>query len=214
MSGLSNFLCRASIGMGAAVWILACAAAPAQSAAQTAAQVAPAGASMQQASKDTVLPTLDLKQSSIRVTFKKLKVPITRVFKKFSGELVFDPERPAAGHVRIEVEVGSISLRDAKLSREVQSVDWLDTEQFPTARFVSSAIVTAGDGKYSVAGKLTLHGKTLNVVVPMSYTQAGHTQVFDGVLPIRRQQFGVGLKSLQVADNVVIAVHLVSLPLP
>jgi len=214
MNGLSNSLCRASIGMGAAVWMLASAAALAQAPAHAVTQIAPSGVSAQQAAKDTVLPTLDLKQSSIRVTFKRLKVPITGVFKKFSGELVFDPERPAAGHVRIEVEVESISLRYAKLSHEIQGVDWLDTEQFPEARFVSSAIVTAGDGKYSVAGKLTLHGKTLNVVVPISYTQAGHTQVFDGVLPIRRQQFGVGPKSLQVADNVVIAVHLVSLPRP
>lgn len=172
---------------------------------------ASADASEQPAS---VAPMLDLKQSSIRVTFKKMKSPITGSFKNFNGDVVFDPEKPAAGHAEIDVDVASFSLRDAKSNREVRSADWLDVAQFPDARFVSSAFVTAGDNKYSVAGKLTLHGKTLNVVVPVSYTQAGHAQVFDGVLPIHRLQFGVGPKSLVVADNVVIALHLVVLQQP
>jgi polyisoprenoid-binding protein YceI len=155
---------------------------------------------------------LDLKQSAIHITFNKMKLPVSGLFKNFSGELVFDPAKPAAGHADLEVEVDSLSLRDAKLSRELRGADWLDAAQFPVARFVSSAIVTAGDDKFSVAGKLTLHGKTLNVVVPVSYTQAGQAQVFDGMLPIRREQFGVGPPSAQMADKVVLTLHLVSLP--
>jgi len=197
----------AANGMAAAS---AHAAMPPASASQSSSQSSSPPAS--QAVSATAWSGLDLKQSSIHITFNKMKVPVSGFFKSFSGELVFDPERPAAGHANLEVEVDSLSLRDAKLSRELRGADWLDVEQFPVARFVSSAIVTAGDDKYSVAGKLTLRGKTLNVVVPVSYTQAGQAQVFDGMLPIRREQFGVGPQSSLLADKVVLTLHLVSLP--
>ena len=215
MGGSLNFLSRGAIGVGVLVLILASAATAQPTVkGQPENTLKAAGENASQASPAGVLPTLDLKKSAINVTFKRMKLPITGFFKNFSGDVVFDPEKPAAGHANINVDAGSFLLRDTKLTREVRGADWLDVAQFPDARFVSSAIVTAGDGKYSVAGKLTLHGKTLNVVVPVSYTQAGHIQVFDGVLPISRQQFRVGPKSLLVADNVVIKLHLVSMPLP
>ncbi len=63
-------------------------------------------------------------------------------------------------------------------------------------------------------GKLTLRGKTRNVVLPISYTQTATGSVFDGVLPIRRLQFGVGQSAdaepLGIADGVIIRFHIVT----
>ena len=159
MAGLWNCLSRESIGVGGLVLILA-----SRAIAQPAVKIQPetaikaVGENLSPASPAGALPALDLKQSTINVTFNHAKLPITGIFKKISGEVLFDSAKPAAGHAEIDVDTGSFLLHDTKLTREVRGADWLDVAEFPDARFVSSAIVTAGDGKYSVAGKLTLHG--------------------------------------------------------
>lgn len=224
MHVLSVFPGRLILALSSALLILAsppASAATASAAAHSAAPGTPeapgsssAGVSTQADAVSAAAPsfTLDLKQSWVHAIFKRVKVPLTGVFRGLQGELEFDPDKPAAGHAQLVVDSASLVFKDAKLTREALGPDWLDAEHFPQARFVSSAIVAAGGGKYSVTGKLTLHGKTLNVVVPMSYTQVGATRVFDGMLPIRRLQFGVGsgTDAALVADTVMLDVHLVT----
>jgi polyisoprenoid-binding protein YceI len=52
------------------------------------------------------------------------------------------------------------------------------------------------------------------VVVPVQYHKDGATQVFDGVLPIKRLQYGVGQGEWSdtslVADDVQLKFHIVS----
>ncbi len=71
----------------------------------------------------------------------------------------------------------------------------------------------AGDGKYSVTGRLTIRGKTQDVIVPVSVSEAGTTRVFEGSLPVSRRRFGIGQDEWAatnvVADEVVIKFHLV-----
>ena len=157
---------------------------------------------------------LDLAKSSIRATFSRGKPRFTAVFRHFSSDIRFDPSRLGAAHATFTIEVASIDLGQTALNQAARSRDWLDVEQFPDATFVSDAIVSAGGGKYSVLGKLTLRGKTRNVVLPISYTQTATGSVFEGVLPIRRLQFGVGqgadAEPLGIADGVIIRFHIVT----
>jgi polyisoprenoid-binding protein YceI len=168
-------------------------------------------ASLEQAAPET--GSVELAKSSIRVMFLRNKQQLTGVFRRFSGSVQFDPATPAAGHAAFDVEVASFDLGHKALNQAVRERDWLDTDRYPIAHFVSNAIVSAGGGKYSVVGKLTLHGKTLSVVLPISYTQTRTTRIFDGVLPIRRLQFGVGQGAADtslIADRVVIRFHIVT----
>jgi polyisoprenoid-binding protein YceI len=65
-----------------------------------------------------------------------------------------------------------------------------------------------------VTGKLTIKGKSQTVVVPVTVTQQGATQAFDGALPIKRTQFDIGTGEWKdtsvVADEVVIKFHIVA----
>ncbi len=90
----------------------------------------------------------------------------------------------------------------------------LIAKAYPQATFVSTAIAPAGGNKYNVTGKLTIKGKTETLTVPVTVTQAGATQTFDGVLPIRRSAFNVGTGEWKdtsiVADDVQIKFHIVA----
>ena len=61
-----------------------------------------------------------------------------------------------------------------------------------TAQFVSGAVKALGGNRYEVAGKLTIKGKTQDIVVPATFTAQGNSGVFDGSFTIRRGDFAIG----------------------
>jgi polyisoprenoid-binding protein YceI len=128
--------------------------------------------------------------------------------------LSFDPSKPTAGSAQFSVDVGSYDLGDKEYNDQVAGKDWFDAKTYPTATFVSSAIAPAGGNKYNVTGKLTIKGKSQTVVVPVTVTQQGAAQVFDGAVPIKRSAFDVGTGEWKdtsvVADDVVIKFHIVA----
>jgi polyisoprenoid-binding protein YceI len=156
---------------------------------------------------------VDAQQSSIVATVRQMHVPLDGKFGHFDAQVVFDPARPASGSARVSVDMSSFDLGESSLNEQVQGKAWFDVADYPSARFVSSAIVPAGGGKYSVTGRLTIRGKTQDVIVPVSVTEQAHSRVLDGSLPIRRHRFGigqgVGVDTRGIADDVVIKFHLV-----
>jgi polyisoprenoid-binding protein YceI len=175
-----------------------------------------AGAVMLAASLSSSGPAfaqVDLQNSTVVATFKQMSVPVEGRFKRFDAQIAFDPEKPSRSSARITVDAGSYDAGNASLNKAVRGKDGLDAADFAHATFVLSWMVPAGDGIYSVTGRLTLRGKTQDVVVPVSMTEQGDTRVFDGSLPVRRRRFGIGqgkwVDTAVLADEVVIKFHLV-----
>jgi polyisoprenoid-binding protein YceI len=159
--------------------------------------------------------SVDAAKSTIVATTKQMNVPVDGNFKKFTAQLNFDPAKPTAGSANLSIDTSSYDLGDDTYNQQAYGKDWFDTAHFPTATFVSSSIAPAGGAnQFKVSGKLTIKGKSQDVVVPVTVTQQGATQTFDGSLPIKRTQFDVGTGEWKdtsvVADEVVIKFHIVT----
>ncbi|RFU48587.1 YceI family protein [Paraburkholderia sp. DHOC27] len=158
---------------------------------------------------------VDLSKSTVSATSKQMNVPTEGTFKKFTAQLDFDPARPSAGSAKLSIDTASYDLGDESYNQQVRGKEWFDTAQFPNATFVSSAIAPAGGNQFKVSGTLTIKGKSTNVTVPVTVTQQGATQTFDGTLPIKRSQFDIGTGEWKdtsvVADEVLIKFHLVDM---
>jgi polyisoprenoid-binding protein YceI len=158
---------------------------------------------------------VDVSRSTVIATSKQMNVPVDGTFKKFNAQLNFDPAKPTAGSANLSIDTSSYDLGDDTYNQQAHGRDWFDTEHFPTATFVSSSIAPAGGAnQFKVSGKLTIKGKSQDVVVPVTVTQQGATQTFDGSLPIKRTQFDIGTGEWKdtsvVADEVVIKFHIVA----
>ena len=120
----------------------------------------------------------------------------------------------AQGGAQVSIDIASFDLGDKMYNDQVTGKDWFDAKRYPQATFVTSAIASAGGNKYDVTGKLTIKGKTETVTVPVTITQNGATQTFDGVLPIKRSIYNVGMGEWKdtsvVADDVQIKFHIVA----
>lgn len=166
------------------------------------------------AASGAALAQVDLAKSAIVATSKQMNVPVDGKFTKFTAQVSFDPAKPASGSAKFTVDVSSYDLGDKEYNDQVAGKDWFDAKAYPTATFVANAITPAGGNKYNVTGWLTIKGKTQSVTVPVTVTQQGSDQIFDGALPIKRSIFNIGTGEWKdtsvVADDIIIKFHIVA----
>ena len=148
-------------------------------------------------------------QSAVNFEAKQMGVPLKGHFKKFDGQVAFNPAKPEAGSVQLNIDTGSATMGVKENDVELPKADWFNVAKFPKASFVSTAIKPLGGDKYTVAGKLTIKGVTQNVQMPVTIAKAGANLVASGSLPIKRTAFKVGdgdwSDTSMVADEVAIS---------
>ncbi|NVM90003.1 polyisoprenoid-binding protein YceI [Variovorax sp. SG517] len=133
-------------------------------------------------------------KSQIVFVTKQMGVPVEGSFKKFDAQVAFDPKKPEGGSVALQIDTASagfgVPMSDAELPRQ----PWFDAAHFPQASFQSSAIKALGDGRFEMAGKLTIKGTSKYVTVPVSIAPApgGNYAVASGSLTIQRLDYKVG----------------------
>ncbi len=134
----------------------------------------------------------DSAKSSVAITFKQLNVPVDAKFRKFNAQITYDAAKPETSKANVDIDVASFDLGDPDYNKEVMKKEWFNAAQFPKATFVSSAIKPGAAGKLDVTGKLTIKGKTTDVSFPLSVKKDGASQIFEGVLPIKRLTYNIG----------------------
>jgi polyisoprenoid-binding protein YceI len=155
---------------------------------------------------------INLAKSSVSATGQQMGVPVTGTFKKMSGDVVFNPSQLAAAKARIDIVVGSYDMGMADYNQNIVGTDWFNAAKYPKASFISTTIKATTANNYMVSGLFSLKGRTQNVSFPVSLKADGANQVFDGVLTVKRNAFGVGsgdwADTSVVADDVAIKFHI------
>jgi polyisoprenoid-binding protein YceI len=150
----------------------------------------------------------DLAHSSVSALFKQMDVPVESKFTRFTAQIDYDAAHPDKATARVDIDTASLDIGSAEYNKEIAKKTWFNAAQFPKANFVSTAIRPAGAGKLSVAGKLTIKGRTQDVNFALNVKPEGGKQVFEGQLPIKRLAFNIGEGEWKdtdmVADDVMI----------
>ena len=159
---------------------------------------------------------LDTASSRLQFVFKQMNVPVEGQFKRFAGQVAFDPAKPAAARAELSIEVAGIDAGSPEANDEVGSKLWFDSKSHPTVRFVATSIKPAGKDRFDVAGRMIIKGRTQDVSAPATFRTAGNRAVFDGSFVLKRADFGIGegiwADFGTVANDVQIKFHLVVKP--
>jgi len=150
------------------------------------AALAPAGAEPATATR------LVADKSQIAFVSKQMGVPVEGTFKKFDAQVAFDPRKPEGGTVALQIDTASASLGVPMSDAELPKPPWFDAAHFPQAIFQSSAIKALGDGRFEMAGKLTIKNIARQVTVPVTIAPAGGYAVATGSFTIQRLDYKVG----------------------
>lgn len=85
-------------------------------------------------------------------------------FDKKSGTITLD-KAAKTGKVELTIDMASMNTGVAPFDKHLTGEDFFNAAKFPEAKFVGTTFTFNGDKVASVAGNLTLHGKTNPVVL-------------------------------------------------
>jgi polyisoprenoid-binding protein YceI len=134
---------------------------------------------------------IDTKRSSVSATFKQFNVPVTGEFKQFSGDVQYDPAKPANTQARLTVNTASYDLGDAMYNKEVAGPEWFHAQKHPTATFVMTGVGGSGNA-LQAKGDLTIRGITKPVQFPVRIQTGNGLHTFTGKTQIKRLEYKVG----------------------
>jgi polyisoprenoid-binding protein YceI len=131
-------------------------------------------------------------------------------FINVSADLTLDPANPSASTLTATVPLADVAPNDDGLKAHLQTPDFFNTAEFPTATFVARSIVVDRENptEADVIGDLTLHGVTRSVTMEVEFNQAGPSMGntykvgFDGEATIRRSEFGMSYGLPAIGDEV------------
>lgn len=152
--------------------------------------------------------TVQLDKSRVGFVSRQMGVPVEGGFTKFAAQVAFDPARPEAGRARVDIELASIDTGNAEADEEAKGKHWFGVREFPRAEFVSSGVRALGAGRFEARGRMSIKGRTREIVAPFTLRMVGADAVLEGTLPIMRLQYGIGegmwADTATVADEVLV----------
>lgn len=110
--------------------------------------------------------TLDTTHSGISFSIRHMVVAKVRGrFGSWTGSVKLDEQDLTRSELDVQIDASSIDTGNAQRDTHLRSADFLDVEQFPTLRFQSTRLESAGGERFAVIGNLTIHGVTREVTL-------------------------------------------------
>ena len=115
-------------------------------------------------------------------------------FSRITGEVMLDPKDPATAMITLSIESASIDTGIGMRDTHLRSADFLDVARFPTMTFESRRVEVEGR-RATVTGRLTLHGVTREIVVPVDVQFSESALVATGEFKLNRRDYGINYSS-------------------
>jgi polyisoprenoid-binding protein YceI len=159
---------------------------------------------------------LDPPHSSAQFSVRHLGVSTVRgAFTKVSGTVVYDPANLGKSSLQASIEAASVDTRVEMRDNDLRSPNYLDVQKYPTITFKSKKIEAAGAGKLKIAGDLTIHGVTKEVILdvdgpsaPMKDPWGNQRMGASATTKINRMDFGVAGAPGMVGDDITITLDI------
>jgi polyisoprenoid-binding protein YceI len=142
-------------------------------------------------------------------------------FRKVTGTIQMDEKDITKSRVEATIDATTIDTREERRDNDLKGADFFDVAKFPIITFTSKSVTRQGEGRFKVAGDLTMHGVTKEVVLEVEgltrqvRDQRGNTKTgASATTRINRSDFGltwnraVETGGVAVSDEVAITIDL------
>jgi len=158
---------------------------------------------------------VDPNNSAVEFTVRHLGISnVEGSFTKISGSVNLDDADISKSSVTASVDMSSVDTRVTMRDNDLKSEKFFDVTQFPTMTFQSTKIWSTGQGTEKMAGNLTLHGVTKEVVFDVTgptppINQNGlMRRGAEATATIDRRDFGITADPGIVGDDVSITLDI------
>lgn len=117
-------------------------------------------------------------------------------FEAYRGSLLLDEQHVERSSVAVVVDAASIHTGSTARDRHLGSDDFLDVQRYPSLVFQSDRVELAPNG-FVIRGRLTMHGVTRGITIPMRRRHAVRHDAdidyagFDGTIMLNWRDFAI-----------------------
>ncbi|MEM1415771.1 MAG: YceI family protein [Myxococcota bacterium] len=156
---------------------------------------------------------ISAENSKIEFTGSKVTGSHDGGFREFAGTITLDPAAPTNSVIDVTIQTASLFADDPRLQGHLQSDEFFDVENIPTATFKSTRIADGGAGEatHTITGELTLHGVTKTISFPATVAVSDAQVTATSEFAINRKDFEItypGMPDDLIRDEVVIRLDL------
>jgi polyisoprenoid-binding protein YceI len=165
---------------------------------------------------------IDSAHSGAHFSVRHLMIATVRgEFRKVTGTIQMDEKDITKSRVEATIDATTIDTREERRDNHLKGADFFDVAKFPIITFTSKSVTRQGEGRFKVAGDLTMHGVTKEVVLEVEgltqqvKDQRGNTKTgASATTKINRSDFGltwnraVETGGVAVSDDVSITIDL------
>ena len=90
-----------------------------------------------------------------------------------SGWFQFDPDDWSTARIDAVIDMTSLDMGESAWTKKVTSAQFLDTEQWPSARFVGNSLEKVADNSGILHGELWLRGVHREIQLDVTFNRAG-----------------------------------------
>lgn len=130
---------------------------------------------------------------------------------KVDGTVKWDPARPDATQIDVDIDIASIDTREPKRDAHLRSADFFDAEKYPTMTFRSRGVGRRRDGRLEIVGDLTIRDTTKIVALDVEGPTPEHADPWGFVriaasarTTIKRSDFGMTWNTMLEAGGVLV----------
>lgn len=135
-----------------------------------------------------------------QIEFAVRHMMITTVRGRFAGvegTVRIDETNPSFADVDVKVDAATVDTREAQRDAHLRSADFLDVEKYPYVTFSAKRPIEREGKTFKLAGDLTLHGVTREVVLDVTDEGRGKDPWggerigFSATTRVKRSDFGL-----------------------
>ena len=156
--------------------------------------------------------TIDTPHSSAQFSVRHMMISnVKGEFTKVTGTVDLDESDITRSKVEATIDATTIDTREPKRDAHLKSPDFFDVAKYPAITFKSTSVARGSDGRLKVAGDLTMHGVTKQVVLdvdpvsaPIKDRSGALHAGTSATTKIKRKDFGITYNSALETGGVMI----------
>jgi polyisoprenoid-binding protein YceI len=144
-------------------------------------------------------------------------------FSDITGKILIDTKNLANSSVEAKINMLSVNSSHAKRDKHIKEADYLNTEKFATATFVSKKIEATSNTEGVMTGIFTMHGVSKEMTFPFKVLGfgtdpwGGYRSGFEAKTSLKASDFGFGWgikPKASVGDDIEITLLIEGVKLP
>ena len=142
--------------------------------------------------------------SLITFSIKNAGFIVKGSFEGLKADIKFDPSNYSKSTIEASVDVNTINTGINMRNNHLKKEEYFDAAKYPRITLKSTSFSKEKDATFKGHFKLTIKGVARDVVIPFSCGESKNTAIFKGSFTLNRKDYGVGGKSMTMADDVAV----------